>query len=63
MAGRTRQVALAYVTRGSRLLVFRQPDFPEAGVQVPGGPLRKTCQVSRPAERLTPRLRPERGTP
>lgn len=27
----------AYITHGSRLLVFRQPDFPEAGIQVPGG--------------------------
>ncbi len=29
--------ALSYITRGQRLLVFRQPDFPEQGVQVPGG--------------------------
>jgi ADP-ribose pyrophosphatase YjhB (NUDIX family) len=29
--------AIAYITHGSRLLVFRQPDFPEAGSQVPGG--------------------------
>ncbi len=29
--------AMAYITNGSRLLVFRQPDFPEAGIQVPGG--------------------------
>jgi 8-oxo-dGTP pyrophosphatase MutT (NUDIX family) len=28
---------LAYVTHGNRLLVFRQPNFPEAGIQVPGG--------------------------
>jgi 8-oxo-dGTP pyrophosphatase MutT (NUDIX family) len=28
---------LAYITHGTRLLVFRQPDFPEAGIQVPGG--------------------------
>lgn len=28
---------LAYITHGNRLLVFRQPDFPEAGIQVPGG--------------------------
>ncbi len=27
----------AYVMRGSELLVFRQPDSPEAGIQVPGG--------------------------
>jgi 8-oxo-dGTP pyrophosphatase MutT (NUDIX family) len=29
--------AMAYITHGSRLLVFRQPDFPAAGLQVPGG--------------------------
>ena len=28
---------LAYVTRSSRLLVFTQPESPEAGIQVPGG--------------------------
>jgi GrpB-like predicted nucleotidyltransferase (UPF0157 family)/8-oxo-dGTP pyrophosphatase MutT (NUDIX family) len=28
---------IAYITRGSRLLVFSQPDFPEAGIQAPGG--------------------------
>jgi len=28
---------LAYVTQGEQLLVFRQPLFPELGVQVPGG--------------------------
>lgn len=28
---------LAYITQGERLLVFREPDFPEAGVQAPGG--------------------------
>lgn len=29
--------ALSYITRGESLLVFRQLDFPEQGVQVPGG--------------------------
>lgn len=29
--------AMAYITHRDRLLVFRQPDFPEAGIQVPGG--------------------------
>ncbi len=29
----------AYITRSDQLLVFRQVDFPEAGVQVPGGTL------------------------
>jgi 8-oxo-dGTP pyrophosphatase MutT (NUDIX family) len=28
---------MAYITHGHRLLVFRQPDFPEAGIQTPGG--------------------------
>ncbi|MEX1158029.1 MAG: NUDIX domain-containing protein, partial [Thermomicrobiales bacterium] len=28
---------MAYITHGSRLLVFREPDFPDAGIQVPGG--------------------------
>lgn len=29
--------AYAYIVQFDRLLVFREPDFPEAGVQVPGG--------------------------
>jgi 8-oxo-dGTP diphosphatase len=29
--------ALTYITCEQRLLVFRQPDFPDAGIQVPGG--------------------------
>ena len=29
--------ALTYITREQRLLVFRQPEFPDAGIQVPGG--------------------------
>lgn len=29
--------ALAYITRGQELLVFRQIGAPEAGIQVPGG--------------------------
>lgn len=28
---------LAYITHGADLLVFRHPDFPEAGIQVPAG--------------------------
>jgi 8-oxo-dGTP pyrophosphatase MutT (NUDIX family) len=27
----------AYITRGEKILVFRHVDFPEAGIQVPGG--------------------------
>lgn len=30
---------LAYITRGTRLLVFSQPLTPDAGIQVPGGTL------------------------
>jgi 8-oxo-dGTP pyrophosphatase MutT (NUDIX family) len=29
--------ALVYITQGDKLLVFRQPDAPEAGIQIPGG--------------------------
>ena len=36
MTARTRKV-LAYVTRGDALLVFLQPEFPDAGLQVPAG--------------------------
>jgi 8-oxo-dGTP pyrophosphatase MutT (NUDIX family) len=36
---------LAYITNGNGLLVCRQPDFPEAGVQAPGGSMH-------PGERL-----------
>ena len=32
--------AFAYVTHGDRLLVFRHPDVPEAGIQVPAGTIR-----------------------
>jgi 8-oxo-dGTP diphosphatase len=32
-----RHKVLAYITRGSNLLVFTHPDSPEAGIQVPGG--------------------------
>ncbi|MBI3942924.1 MAG: NUDIX domain-containing protein [Chloroflexi bacterium] len=28
---------ITYITHAGRLLVFRQPQFPEAGIQVPGG--------------------------
>lgn len=40
MALPIKRKALAYITHGSRLLVFRQPDFPAAGLQVPGGSMR-----------------------
>src|SRR5262245_9995661 len=40
MTVHTRKV-LAYITHGGRLLVFRHPDFPEAGIQVPAGTIEK----------------------
>ncbi len=33
------QKTMAYITRGSSLLVFRHVDHPDAGIQVPGGSL------------------------
>ena len=35
----TRKV-FAYITNGSRLLVFEHSDFPDAGIQVPAGTMR-----------------------
>lgn len=32
-----RRKAFAYITHGGRLLLFRQPHAPEAGIQVPAG--------------------------
>jgi ADP-ribose pyrophosphatase YjhB (NUDIX family) len=32
-----RETAFAYITNQGRLLVFRQSDSPDAGIQVPGG--------------------------
>ncbi|WP_425329956.1 NUDIX domain-containing protein [Terrirubrum flagellatum] len=34
---RERHKVVLYVTRGDDLLVFREPDFPEVGIQPPGG--------------------------
>jgi 8-oxo-dGTP pyrophosphatase MutT (NUDIX family) len=34
---RVREKVYAYITQGDRLLVFRHVDFPDAGIQVPGG--------------------------
>jgi 8-oxo-dGTP diphosphatase len=33
----SRETAIAYITQGDRLLVFRHTQFPEAGIQVPAG--------------------------
>jgi 8-oxo-dGTP diphosphatase len=35
----TKVKVFAYITKGSKLLVFEQPDSPEAGIQVPAGTL------------------------
>ncbi|HMM43463.1 MAG TPA: NUDIX domain-containing protein [Thermomicrobiales bacterium] len=35
-----RRTVKAYITHRQRLLVFRQPDFPDAGIQAPGGAVR-----------------------
>jgi ADP-ribose pyrophosphatase YjhB (NUDIX family) len=32
-----REKVYAYITQGDQLLVFRHVDFPDAGIQVPGG--------------------------
>ena len=32
-----KEKVVAYITWGNALLVFRHPDFPEAGIQVPAG--------------------------
>ena len=37
IAMKTRHRAYAYITNGSRLLLFIQPEAPEAGIQVPAG--------------------------
>src|ERR1700754_544991 len=34
---RARRKAVIYLTSGHHLLVFREPDFPEVGIQPPGG--------------------------
>jgi 8-oxo-dGTP pyrophosphatase MutT (NUDIX family) len=38
---KTRHRAYAYITHGSRLLVFTQPLSPEAGIQVPAGTIQQ----------------------
>ena len=47
---RVRRIALAYITHGHRLLVFSHLDFPEAGIQVPGGAVK---QGEEPDEAVT----------
>ena len=50
--------ALAYITHGGRLLVFRHPDDPEAGIQVPAGTIE---QDERPEEAVLREAREETG--
>jgi 8-oxo-dGTP pyrophosphatase MutT (NUDIX family) len=40
-----------YATWGDRLLVFRQPDFPDAGIQVPGGTVEDGERIEEAAAR------------
>ena len=37
---RIKNKVFAYITHGHRLLVFRHPAFPEAGIQVPAGTIK-----------------------
>src|SRR5579859_3604447 len=39
MSGLPKHKVFAYITHGGRLLVFRHPDVPAAGIQVPAGTL------------------------
>ena len=39
------QKVYAYITRAEQLLVFSHVDFPEAGIQVPGGTLEPGDQL------------------
>ena len=41
-----RQRTYAYITNQGRLLLFRQPAFPEAGIQVPAGTVQPQEDVS-----------------
>ena len=34
---RVREKVYAYITQGEQVLIFRHVDFPDAGIQVPGG--------------------------
>lgn len=43
--------AFAYITQGDRLLVFRHLDFPEAGIQVPGGTVKEDESPAEAARR------------
>ncbi len=53
---KTLDKAFAYITRGDEILVFLQPDFPEIGLQVPGGTVEQgSSRPRRCCERYTRR--------
>ena len=49
-----KQKVLAYIIQDDRLLVFRHTQFPEAGIQVPGGTVEQGEAIDHPcwAKRL-----------
>lgn len=53
-----RRKVFAYITHGDRLLVFTQPDAPEAGVQVPAGTI---SDDERPEDAVLREAREETG--
>lgn len=53
-----RHKAFAYITRRGRLLVFRHPLAPEAGIQVPAGTIR---EQERPKDAVMREAREETG--
>jgi 8-oxo-dGTP pyrophosphatase MutT (NUDIX family) len=55
---RHRVKAYGYIVRDKRLLVFREPDYPDAGVQVPGGTVEPGEEVG---QGLARELREETG--
>jgi 8-oxo-dGTP pyrophosphatase MutT (NUDIX family) len=46
-----RTKVLIYATQSDRLLTFSQPDFPEAGLQVPGGTVEPDEEIEEAARR------------
>lgn len=48
---RARRKAVIYVTSGDHLLVFREPDYPEVGIQPPGGTINDGEAVANGAAR------------
>ena len=48
---RARRKAVIYVTSADHLLVFREPDYPEVGIQPPGGTITDSETVAEGAAR------------